>query len=110
MKKLVLCFLAVPLLLPVFAFGQNQNAAGSSSAKAITISGRVSEDGKSLIAKNGEPWTVANLGALAGHENQQVKIKCLKILADHQLHVLSIKAVAAPATYHVYPSDSAFRR
>ena len=110
MKKFVLSFIAVPLLLPVYAFGQNHNAAKSSSAKAITISARVSDDGKSLIAKNGEPWSVANPEALAGHENQQVKIKCLKILADHQLRVLSLKATATPTTYHVNPSDSAFRR
>lgn len=110
MKKLVLSFLAVPLLLPVSAFGQNHNATKSSSAKALTISGRVSEDGKSLLAKNGEPWSVTNPDALAGHPNQLVKIKCLKILADHQIQVLSVKATATPAVYHVNPGDSAFRR
>lgn len=110
MKKLVLCFLAVPLLLPVSAFGQNHNAAKSSSAKTLTISGRVSEDGKSLIAKNGERWSVANPDALAGQENQQVKVKCQISSATHDIRVRSLRIVATPVTYHVNPGDSAFRR
>lgn len=109
MKKLVLCFLAVPLLLPVSAFGQEHNAAKSNAAKAITLSGRVSEDGKSLIAKNGESWSVTNPGTLTGHENQQVKVKC-ENSADHSVRVLSLKILAMPAVYHVNPGDSAFRR
>lgn len=104
MKKLVLSFLAVPLLLPVSAFGQNHNA-----AKSITISGRVSEDGKSLIARNGESWSVANAATLVGHENQQVKVKC-ETSADHSIRVRSLRIVATPVTYHANPGDSAFRR
>ncbi|OLC93214.1 MAG: hypothetical protein DMG35_05365 [Acidobacteria bacterium] len=110
MKKLVLSFLAIPLLLPIPAAGQNNSSGKSSTAKSITISGRVSEDGKSVIARNGEPWSVTNPGALAGHENQQVKVKCQKTSADHSVRVLSVKTVATPTMYHVNPSDSAFRR
>jgi hypothetical protein len=110
MKKLVLCFLAAPLLFPVSAFGQEKSIDKSSAAKAVTISGRVSEDGKSLIAKNGEPWSITNPGSLAGHESRQVKIKCRKLSADHRIQVLSVKTVATPTTYHANPNDSAFRR
>lgn len=108
MKKLVLSILAVPLLLPVPAAGQNPGDK-SSAAKSITISARVSEDGKSLVAKNGESWAVTNPGTLAGHEKQLVKAKC-ETSADHSIRVLSVKIVAVPATYHFNPSDSAFRR
>lgn len=110
MKKLVLSFLAVPLLLPVSAFGQNHNAAKPNTAKAINMSGRVSADGKNLIATNGESWLVTNPDALAGHENQQVKVKCQISSATHDIRVRSLKTVATPVTYHVNPSDSAFRR
>lgn len=109
MKKLVLSILAVPLLLPVPAAGQNTNS-GKRAEKSVTISGRVSEDGRSLIAKNGESWSVTNPGALAAHENQQVKAKCQISSANHDIRVLSLKIMATPATYHVNPSDSAFRR
>lgn len=104
MKKLVLSLLAVSLLLPVSAFGQNRN-----TAKAITMSGRVSEDGKNLVAKNGESWSVTNPGTLAGHESQLVKAKC-ETLADHRIRVLSVRTLVTPASFHANPSDSAFRR
>ena len=110
MKKLVLSLLAVPLLLPVSAFGQSHNAAKPNTAKAITMSGRVSADGKNLIATNGESWSVLNPDALAGHVSQQVKMKCQISSATHDIRVLSVRIVAAPAAYHVNPSDSAFRR
>ena len=109
MKKLVLGFLAIPLLLPIPAAGQNNSSGKSSTAKSITISGRVSEDGKSLIAKNGETWSVTNSGALAGRESQQVKVKCQKASADHHIQVLSIKTVATQK-YAVNLGDAAFRR
>lgn len=108
MKKLVLSILAVPLLLPLSATGQSHGGK-SNATKSITISGRVSEDGKSLFAKNGESWSVMNPEALVAYENRQVKIKC-EISADHSIRVLSLKTVATPAAYHVNPSDSAFRR
>ncbi len=110
MKKLVLSFLAIPLLLPMPAAGQSSRSDKSNTAKSITISARVSEDGKSLIAKNGESWSVANPGALTGHESQQVKIKCQKVSADHLIQVLSIKTLATQIKYTANPSDSAFRR
>jgi hypothetical protein len=110
MKRLVLSFLAIPLLLPMSAEGQNNSGGQSSTAKSITIFGRVSEDGKSLIAKSGELWSVTNPGALAGHESQQVKIKCQKVSADHHIQVLSVKTMATQIRYAANPSDSAFRR
>lgn len=109
MKKLVLCFLAVPLLLAMPAAGQNNNS-GKRAAKSVTLSGRVSEDGKSLIAKNGESWSVTNPEALAGHVSQQVKVKCQISSATHDIRVFSVKTLAMPVTYRVNPGDSAFRR
>jgi hypothetical protein len=109
MKKLVLSFLALSLLLPIPAAGQNNNGAKPSKAKSITISGRVSEDGKILIVKNGETWSVINPGALAGHESQQVKVKCQRVSADQHIQVLSVKTVAMQK-YAVNLGDAAFRR
>jgi hypothetical protein len=109
MKKLVLGFLGIPLLLPIPAVGQNNNSGKSSTARSIKISGRVSEDGKILIAKNGELWLIANPEALAGHQSQQVKVKCQKVSADHRIQVLSVKTVATQR-YAVNLGDAAFRR
>jgi hypothetical protein len=106
MKKIVLCLLTVPLFLPLSASGQAQVA---KTSKPITISGRISDDGKSLIAKNGESWSVTNPDVLAGHFSQQVKIKC-KTTSDHHISVVSVKSVPTQATYRVNLSDAAFRR
>jgi hypothetical protein len=109
MKRLALSFLVVPLLLSGTANGQNGEDK-SAKLKASTISGKVSPDGKSLIGKNGEPWSVANPATLTGHEGQQVKVKCQLSSADHNIRVLSVKTVATQTKYAVNLGDAAFRR
>ncbi|HET7208389.1 MAG TPA: hypothetical protein VFI95_17565 [Terriglobales bacterium] len=110
MRKLALSFLVAPLLLPIPAAGQTNNGTRSSAPKSITVSGRISEDGKSLAAKNGESWSATNPEMLAGRVGQQVKVKCQRTSADHFIRVLSVKVVATPTTYHLNLGDSAFRR
>lgn len=110
MKKLVLSFLLVPILLAGTAFGQSNVNGKSRAPKASTISGTVSQDRKKLTGKNGEPWLVENPGALAGHEGQQVKVKCQLSSGSHNIHVLSVKTVATQTKYAVNLGDAAFRR
>jgi hypothetical protein len=109
MKKLVLSLFVVALPLPGTAAGQSNSQSESTTAKASTISGKVSQDGKSLIGKNGEPWLVANPATLAGHEGQRVKVKC-QLSSGRNIHVLSVKTEATQTNYAVNLSDSAFRR
>jgi hypothetical protein len=110
MKKLVLSFLVVTLLLPGTAFGQSNGHSKSTAPKASTISGTVSQDGKSLIGKNGDPWLVANPATLAGHEGQQVKVKCQISSGSHDIRILSVKMVTTQTRYAVNLGDAAFRR
>ena len=110
MKRLVLSFLVIPLLLPGSANGQSNGQGKSAKLKASTISGKVSPDGKSLIAQSGEPWLVANPDALAGHEGQRVKVKCRISSITHDIRILSVKMVAAQTIYAVNLGDAAFRR
>jgi hypothetical protein len=110
MKKLVSSFLLVALLLPGTAAGQSNGQTKSTKSKVSTISGKVSQDGKGLIGKNDQPWSVANAGALAGHAGQQVKVKCQISPSSHEIFVLSIKMVATQAEYAVNLGDAAFRR
>ena len=109
MKKFVLSLFAVAFLFDATSAGQNLPAKPE-AGKAVVLSGRASEDGKNLIAKKGEPWSVVNPGALAGHEGQQVKVKCRISSASREIRVLSVKAVAQPLKYVANPGDSAFRR
>ena len=110
MKKLVFSFLVVPLLLPGTVFSQSNGHGKSTVPKASTISGTVSQDGKSLIGKNGEPWVVANPATLTGHEGQQVKVKCQLSSGSHDIRVLSVKTAATQTKYAVNLGDAAFRR
>jgi len=110
MKKLLLSFLVVSLLLPGIAPGQSKRQGKSTTRKASTVSGQVSQDGKSLIGKDGKPWLLENPGALAGHEGQQVKVRCQIPAGGQEIHVLSVKTVATQTKYAVNLGDSAFRR
>jgi len=110
MKKLALSFLLVPLLLPGTVAGQSNSQSRSTTHRASTVTGKVSQDGKSLIGKNGEPWLVANPDAVAGHEGQQVKVKCQISSGSHDIRVLSVKTVTAQTKYAVNLGDAAFRR
>jgi hypothetical protein len=110
MTKLVLTFVVVALLLPGTVAGQSHGQSKSTKSKVSTISGKVSRDGKGLIGKNDQSWSVANAGALAGHEGQQVKVKCQISPGSHEIFVLSAKMVATQAEYAVNLGDAAFRR
>jgi hypothetical protein len=110
MKRLALSFFVIPLLLAGTAAGQSNNQSKSTTPKASTVSGKVSQDGKSLIGKNGEPWVVTNPDALAGHEGQRVKVKCRISSTSHDIRILSVKMVATQTIYAVNLGDAAFRR
>lgn len=110
MKRLVLSLLVVPLLLPATANGQSDGQGKSAKLKASTISGKVSTDGKSFIGQNGDSWLVANPAALAGHEGQQVKVKCRLSSGGRNIHVVSVQTEATQAKYAVNLGDAAFRR
>ncbi len=110
MKNLVLSLLVVVLLLPGAAAGQSNSQSKSATPKASTISGKVSQDGKSLIGKNDEPWLVTNPATLAGHQGQQVKVKCRISSMTHEIRILSVKMVTLQTIYAVNLGDSAFRR
>ena len=107
--KLILSFLAVCLLLAATAAGQTK-AQGKSTEKTFTIHGKVSPDGKLLIGKNGESWSVTNPASLAGHEGQFVKVKYELTQVGHHINVVSLKILHAQTTGVPNPSDSAFRR
>jgi hypothetical protein len=110
MKRLILSFLVILLLLPGSVAGQNHGHGMSTTRKLSTVFGRVSEDGKGLIGKNGEPWLVTNPETLLGHQGQQVKVKCQKSSDSHTMRVLSLKMVPAQTKYAANLGDSAFRR
>ena len=101
MKKLALILLALVLLASLSAFAQDpgtqggmgqQASAEKASTKAVTLSGKVSDDGKSFVSgKDNKSWTVSNPEALKGHEGHEVTIKAHEDAAKNEIHVVSVK-------------------
>jgi hypothetical protein len=77
MKSLVLISFVTVLLASLSAFaqygnqgstGQQTSATEQTSTKAISLSGKVGDDGKSFVSdKDNKSWTVSNPEALKGH-------------------------------------------
>jgi uncharacterized low-complexity protein len=98
-KVLALCF-AFVLVLSMVAVAQDASSSSATSAKqdssqsaakADSISGKVSDDGKSIVDKDGKSWTVSNPDALKGHEGHQVILKGEVDSSKNEVRVDSVK-------------------
>jgi len=76
--------------------------------KAVTISGTVSQDGKTLISKQDETWTISNAEVMKGQEGRAVTVKCRPDTAKGSIHVFFFSP--AETRYLATNGDSAFRR
>jgi hypothetical protein len=119
-KKGMFILLAVALLTPVTAVAQHSSKAAEAkpsaskasivARKAVSISGQISKDGKTLVSEENDFWSVNNPNALAGHEGQQVSVKCQVYPDRNEIHVFSVKFVLLEVKSASNRSDSAFRR
>ena len=100
-KVMVLCF-AFVLVLSMVAVAQDaaqptsaKQDSAQTGAKADTVSGKVSDDGKSITDKDGKSWTVSNPDALKGHEGHQVTLSANVNADKNEVQVLSVKMIEA---------------
>lgn len=101
MKTLMLICLAVGLVTSIMSFAQYSGSQGTmsqqtsamdkESGKAVSLSGKIGDDGKSFTDKDGKNWTISNPDAVKGHEGHEVKIKAHENAAANELHVTSVK-------------------
>ena len=101
MKKLLLVSFALALVLSLLALAQETPKSGAMkqetpkaekmSAKAVTVSGTVSADGKTFVDKDNKGWTVTNPEALKGHEGHEVTLTAHVDAAKNEVHVVSVK-------------------
>lgn len=116
MKKFASVSIALVLVISSITAAQDTskntaNAKGHRvSARKVTISGRVSDDGKTLVSEGNTPWVVSNVNALNGHEGQPVTVKCLLYPEENQIHILTVQAAPGEVKYTTNWRDSAFRR
>ena len=97
MKKLMIISFALALLISAVAVAQYEsqqpdNSKSGTSMKAVSITGKISDDGKMFVNdKDGKSWTISNPAAVKGHEGHHV-ILLAQVDADkNAVHVVSLK-------------------
>jgi hypothetical protein len=101
MKRLILISFAVALVTSLLALAQETAKSGEmkqdttkaekAPTKATSLSGKISDDGKTFVDKDNKSWTVTNPEALKGHEGHEVMVKAHVDSAKNEIHIVSVK-------------------
>jgi hypothetical protein len=101
MKKLILISFTLVLATALLALAQETAKPGEmkqdtmkgekASGKAVSLSGKIGDDGKTFVDKDNKSWTVTNPEALKGHEGHEVTLKAHVDAAKNEVHVVSVK-------------------
>jgi len=110
MKRLTFTVLAslIAALALVDAAAASDNTRPAAPQKlGVTLSGTVSNDGKTLVADDDNNWTVINSDVLKGLEKRYITVKCRMEPDKRAIRVLS---VLEPKGHPPNLGDSAFRK
>lgn len=115
MRPSILTAFVVLLVISTSALAQEKTArtqdhAITFSAKPLTVSGKVSADGKTFFTDIDSEWLISNVDALKGFEGRLVRVKCYVDTEKNSIKVLSVKREASESSYAARNMDSAFRR
>ena len=97
MKKLMIISFVLALLMSavsVAQYGAQQpdNSKSAPSMKAVSVTGKISEDGKMFVSdKDGKSWTISNPDAVKGHEGHHVTLQAHVDADKNEVHVVSLK-------------------
>ena len=107
-SRIVAFIVMLTLLLVAATAGARDNIEARAGRKAVSLSGRVSNDGTVLVADDDNPWTVTNVEALKGFERQYVTVRCRM---EPERRAIRVFSVLGPGENHPHNlGDSAFRR
>ena len=106
MKKLMVVTFAVAVIMSLIAIAQDTTkqdsakqdsvASAKMSTSALTITGKVSEDGKTFVNdKDSKSWTVSNPDLLKGHEGHQVSVTANVNADKNEVTILTVKKIKA---------------
>jgi len=107
MKKLALVLLAGVVMTTAGAFAQDKSVT-TQPTKVFTLSGTVTEEGKTLVSDKNDEWTVSNPQLLKGQDGREVTARCRLDPGKLSLHILSFKP--EEVKYSANRGDSAFHR
>ena len=96
MKMLMTICFALALITPGMALAQdnihNDNMKGDASMKAVHVTGKVSDDGKTFVGDtDSKSWTINNPEAVKGHEGHHVTLTAHVYTDKNEVHVMSLK-------------------
>jgi hypothetical protein len=97
MKKLMTISFVLALLMyagAVAQYGTQQpdNSKSSMSMKTVSITGKISDDGKTFVSdKDSKSWTISNPDAVKGHEGHHVTLQAQVDADKNEVHVVSLK-------------------
>ena len=99
MKKLITVFFVLSLLMCGVTVAQDtmkqDNMKADKSAKAVKITGKISDDGKTFVSdKDSKSWTISNPEAVKGHEGHHVTLTAHVYADKNEVHVMSLKMAA----------------
>jgi len=96
MKKLMAVCFALALLAagmaPAQDTMQNDSMKADASKKAVQVTGKVSDDGKTFVSDtDNKSWTITNPDAVKGHEGHHVTLTAHVYADKNEVHVMSLK-------------------
>jgi hypothetical protein len=96
MKMLMTICFALALLTFGVASAQdnmhNDNMKSDASMKAVHVTGKVSDDGKTFVGDtDSKSWTINNPEAVKGHEGHHVTLTAQCNADKNEVHVMSLK-------------------
>jgi hypothetical protein len=100
MKKLMtICFVLSLLMCGVTVAQdttkQDDTKAADTSAKAVKVTGTISDDGKTFVSdKDSKSWTISNPDAVKGHEGHHVLLTAHVNTDKNEVHVTSLAMAA----------------
>lgn len=96
MKKLMIILFAFGLLTSLSLAAQDtmkqDNTKASTTTKAASLTGKISDDGKTFVSdKDGKSWSIDNPDAVKGHEGHHVTLKAHVSADAGTVDVVSLK-------------------
>ena len=96
MKKLMIILFAFGLLTSLSLAAQDtmkqDNTKASTTTKAASLTGKISDDGKTFVSdKDGKSWSIDNPDAVKGHEGHHVTLKAHVSADAGTVNVVSLK-------------------
>ncbi len=96
MKKLMIILFAFGLLTSLSLAAQDtmkqDNTKASTTTKAASLTGKISDDGKTFVSdKDGKSWSIDNPEAVKGHEGHHVTLKAHVSADAGTVDVVSLK-------------------